>query len=111
MDAIKLATPEQVEEIKKVSDLTPSSVVVAFGNDLAVIRQVTEVDPVFFNEFSDVKRRMLFIWGIENMLRFNGVPEYYFNIHANQPEWKEYVEKWGAISTSTTPEFRFKKTL
>lgn len=111
MDAIRIATPEQIEAVASKADLTPTSTVLAFGKELAVLRQVTEIDPVFFDEGSDIKRRMLFIWGMENMLRMVGVPEYYFNIHADEEAWKKSCETWGAKATSTAPEFRMKKAL
>ena len=113
MDSIKLATPEQVEKIRATSDLGPTSVVLAMGEDLAVVKQVTEIDPVYFAENSNTSRRLMFIWGIENWLRLTGTPAYYFNVHAdaeNAP-WRKVVETHGAHMLSTDHEFRYKKEL
>jgi hypothetical protein len=115
MDNVRLATAEEVEAIKERANLTPTSTVYALGSgeklDLAVIRQVVELDPVFFHENSSTERRKLFIWGLENGLRMMGIPEYYFNVHADQERWRAIVEKDGAELTSLAPEVRYKKRL
>lgn len=111
MDKIKLATPEQIERIKDTSDLSATSAVYAMGEDLAVVKTVSEIDPAYFAESSSTQRRLLFIWGLENMLRGIGVPAYYFNVHANEDAWRKVVETHGAVATSTEPEIRYKKEL
>lgn len=113
MDSIKLATPEQIEKIRATSDLGPTSLVYAMGEDLAVVKAVTEIDPVYFDANSNTSRRLLFIWGLENMLRGNGIPAYYFNTLADDANasWRKVVETHGAHQVSTAPEFRFKKEL
>src|SRR5579862_1382289 len=83
LNAIKLATQEQIERIKDTADFVPTSQVLAMGEDLAVVKQVVEVDPVYFNEQSSTQRRLLFVWGIENWLRLVGTPVYYFNTSAS----------------------------
>ncbi len=108
MDAVKLSTPEEVEEIAMSSDLSPGAVVVSFGPDRAVIRTVLEIDPVFCE---NPKRKAWLVSHLETWLRLNGVSSYYFNISANDSEWKETVERWGAKQVSTEPELRFKKEL
>jgi hypothetical protein len=112
MEPIRIATPEEIEAIKAHADLTANSTVLAFGKDLAVVRQVSEIDPLFFANDSNPKRRLLFMWGLENMLRMVGVPEYYFNLHADDPKYLATMqETFGAKPTSTAPEIRFKKSL
>ena len=111
MDAIKLATPEQVERIRAESNLSDSSRVLAMGEDLAVLQQVTEVDPVFFAEGTSNSRKLMFIWGIENFLRLIGTRQYAFNIHAKDEAWQRVVETHGARTISTEPELRFVKDL
>lgn len=108
MDTIRLATIEEIEAIIEGSDLTPGSTILSFGADRAVVRPVIEIDPVYCES---PKRKAWFISHIETWLRLNGVTAYYFNIKANEPEWKEAVEHWGAKQMSTAPELRFKKEL
>lgn len=116
VEPIRLATPEEIETIKSTSDLEPGCTVVAFpqgeGKEpmFAVMRQVYEVDPVYYNG-APIKRKALFIWALENMMRFSGVPTYYFNVPANDTEYIETVKHWGAEVTSREPEVRLKKRL
>lgn len=113
MDAIKLATPEQVARIKDEVDFTPSTAVLAMGEDLAVIKQVTELDPAFFEPTSSTSRRLMFIWGIENWLRLTGTSSYFFNVLADEESasWRKVVETHGAKPRSRAPEIRYGKEL
>jgi hypothetical protein len=111
MDAIKIATPEQVERIAAQSDLNPESVVLQFRDNLTVIKKVTEMDPVFYAPEETTQHKMLFAWGVENWLRLNGVPAYYFNVLASDETWQRNLEKYGAECISTAPELRYRKTL
>lgn len=113
MDAIKLATPEQIERIRATSDLGPTSAVLAMGDDVAVVKQVTELDPVYFAPDSTTSRRLMFIWGLETWLRLTGTNAYYFNILANEENevWRKVVETHGAKPRSHAPEIRYGKEL
>ena len=111
MDAIKLATAEQVERIRATSDLYPTSAVLAMGEDLAVIKAVTEVDPVYFAPDSSTSRRLMFIWGIENWLRLTGVQSYYFDVPVDNETWIHNVKTHGAEQLSTGPVYHYKKVL
>lgn len=111
MEPIRLATPEEIEAIASKSDLGPDCRVMAFGKDLAVIRNCYEIDPVHFAEGTPDSRKVAFLWGLENMMRMVGVPHYYFNISPSDERWKAIVEHWGASQISTEPELRFKKVL
>lgn len=111
MDIIRIATPEEIEKIANDSDLTMASSVLTFGKDHAVLKQVTEVDPMFWDEGTSHQKKALFVWGIENILRFQGVREYYFNVHCTDEDYQKIVEKWGAQRVSTAPEYRYKKNL
>lgn len=117
MEALRLATPEEVAKISEGLDLTQSSTVVAFPKkdgdpDLAVLRQVTELDPVIFSEGTDDRRKAMFIWAIESGLKILGiVPEIYFNVDANDTKWQHVIETFGGVQTSKHPELRYKKSL
>jgi hypothetical protein len=116
MEPIRLAKPEEVENLKGKSDLGPGCIVVAMDGrdgktDYAVIRTVTEIDPVFFDASAPDSRKALFIWGLENMLRFQGVPFYYFNVDTADEKWQKVIKNWGGEQTSPTAEYRFKKNL
>ena len=116
MEAIRLATEQEINKIKDTADITLSSRIIAMDNpkgeaDIAVIRQCVEVDPVYFSDASATNRRAMFLWGIENILRFQGSPEYYFNISPDDESWKKIVEHWGAREIFNTPQQRYKKVL
>lgn len=111
MDPIVLATPEQVERIKKEADLNASAIVYAMGEDLIVFKHQLLLDPVFFEEDSSPSRRLMLIWGMENILRSTGADAYYFNIRAEDEKWKHVSETHGAEQISQGPEYRMKKLL
>lgn len=116
MEPVRLATEAEIKAIVKESDLTPASSVVAWGPegnaDLAVLRQVSEIDPIYFREGCEDRRKLMFIWAIENAFRILGTPDsYYFNVHVEDEKWNKVLENFGAIRTSTAPEYRYKKSL
>jgi hypothetical protein len=45
------------------------------------------------------------------MLRFQGVPFYYFNVDTADEKWQKVIKNWGGEQTSPTAEYRFKKNL
>jgi len=106
-----MATPEEVESIRKGADLTPLARVIAFEKNLAVIRPVVEVDPLVVDPDSPKHKRALFLWGIEQVLRFQGNDSYYFNVNTANAEFIEDVKKMGCEQVSPAPEYRFKKVL
>lgn len=108
---IRPATPEEVAAICKNADLTPLARVVAFEKNLAVIKPTIEVDPLIVDPESLPHKRALMLWGIEQILRFQGHTEYYFNISTDNTKFIEDVIKMGCENTSPTPEYRFKKVL
>lgn len=116
MDNIRLANAQEVESIRLRSDLGPTSTVVAFErkegpSDLAVIKQVTELDPVFFAPETDNKRKMAFVWALETAMRVMGLPAYYFNVAVSDEAWNSVVKTWGAERTSPSEEYRYVKML
>lgn len=114
---IRTATPEEIEEIKSKSDLTPTSTVWAWPNergsaDLGVIRSCTELDPVFFSPESGSQRKALFFWAASNIIKAMGSHEIYFNIDADAPEeYKNVLNKLGAEPTTSKPQIRYKLSL
>jgi hypothetical protein len=108
---IRPATEQEIEAIKDKADLTPLARVLAFENNLAVIKPTIEVDPVNFDPEAPRHKRALFLWGLEQVLRYQGNSEYYFNVSTENKEFIEDVIKMGCINTSPTPEFRFRKNL
>jgi hypothetical protein len=112
MDIVRKATPEEIALLADRSDLTPTSDVLTFGGkDFAVIRNCTEIDPMFFAEDSGNQRRLLFAMNLESILRFQGVQEIYFNVPVADTKYIKVLETWGASPTSLEPELRFKKVL
>lgn len=115
MNRIRMASREEVEEIRATSDLTPDSIVLALdtqaGTATAVIRPVVEVDPVNFPEGFPDKLKVIFMRDIETYLSAKSIPHYYFNIHDSDSQWQEVSQNWGAVKISTSPESRFKKVL
>lgn len=112
MDAIRLATSSEVEQIKQKAALNAQSTVIAFDRkggepDLAVLRQVTELDPVCYAEETDDRRKALFVWAVENAMRLMGLGAYYFNLAASDEKWQRVVESWGAERLSKEPEYRY----
>jgi hypothetical protein len=112
MNIVRIATPEEVEEIKATSDLQFAAQVFASGDMRAVYRLAPELDPVIYKDASMNEKRF-FITCLEAHMRLSGVPAYYFNVPATE-EFEKYraiVEHWGAIPTAATPEIRYKKAL
>jgi hypothetical protein len=117
MKRIRVATAEEVESIKGVSDLDPSCIILALetnsGTPLAVVRTAIEVDPVHFPPDFPDRLKMVFMRDVETVLAAKGVDHYYFNI-LNTPETETYRDTmvhWGATPVSEAPETRFKKVL
>lgn len=112
MDIIRKATIEEIEKFADRADITPQSDVLTFGGkDFAVIRNCTEIDPMFFSDTSNTQRKLIFGMNLESILRFQGVQEIYFNVPVADEKYIKVLETWGATPTSREPELRFKKVL
>lgn len=111
MKPLRLATNEEVEKIKADADVDVGCSVIALDDNFAVLRACHEIDPFIMAENVTDRQKAAFIWGIENCLRFTGVPFYYFNVPVSDEKYIEVVKSWGAQQTSREPEFRFKKLL
>lgn len=115
LQRIRLAKQEEIDKIKEFSDLN-GGVVFALdtpeGPALAVIRTAVEVDPVIYPEGMSSKMKLIFQRDIETVLSAQGAASYYYNIHTDNQEAIHVAEhSFGAVRTSTAPEFRFKKVL
>lgn len=113
MDKIRLATVEEIATIKDKSDLDFANAVYAIGEpaDLAVLKTVPELDPVHFLDATNTRKRVQFLWGLENIFRVAGMRAYYFNVDAKDLEWQKVIKNWGAEQISPTEELRFKRIL
>lgn len=113
MEKIRLATKEEIDGIKDKSDLDFANAVYAMGEpaDLAVLKTVPELDPVHFVDSSNTRKRVQFLWGLENIFRVAGLRAYYFNVDAKDKAWQEVITNWGAELISPTEELRFKRIL
>jgi hypothetical protein len=112
---IRAATPEEIEKIRRGSDLGQGAVLAmdhAEGKtSLAVVRTVVEVDPVYYADDLSAKHKALFIWGLEERLMGANVGHYYFNVSASDEGYAKIVREWGAIQQSAGPELRFGRSL
>ena len=115
MDKIRLATPEEINGIKDTADLDFAQAVYAMGEpgeaDLAVLKTVPELDPAVFRDQTDTRRKVQFLWGLENILRVAGLKAYYFNADAKDQKWRKVIDSWGAEQLSPVEEIRYKRVL
>lgn len=114
INRIRLATPEEIQTVAKDGDCEGCSVLALTtpdGTPLAVVRTAVEVDPMYFPEGLSDRMKAMFIRDIETVLAAQGVRKYYFNVHTSNEKMINYSEHYGAIKTSTEPEFRFSKVL
>lgn len=113
---IRVATPEEVEGIRKGSDLNANSSVLAWDHengekDLAVLRPVWELDPVYYAKGSSAGQKTRFIWGLEERLLGANIQHYYFNVPVEDEQYIKIVKEWGAVQQSRGPELRFGRSL
>src|SRR5271169_682748 len=103
MDKVRLATQEEIEEIKPTSDLQFAQAVYAMGNARAVLRMAPELDPVMYADLQNNGKRF-FISALETHLRLSGLAAYYFNVSASEDfaQFREVVENWGAVKTGAS---------
>jgi hypothetical protein len=107
-EKIRLATPEEIEEVKDQSNLTPMCRVLRLGEMTAVWRIANEIDPLIPNGATR-QRQFKFMWGIENILKGAGVSEYFYNVPADDPTYHRAIEEhFGAERLSKQPDFRYR---
>ena len=115
MNRVRLATQEEVEKIKPVSDLDEHCVVFSLdahnGTGVAVRRICQEIDPMVCPDEWNTKLRAMFVRDLETVMAAQGVKCYYFNVAAADEQWQSVVKNWGAEQVSIAPVLRFKRTL
>jgi hypothetical protein len=110
LEKIRMATPEEISEVAKESNLTKLSQVLVMGEMKAVWKVVNELDPVFLNGASP-QRFYKFIWGIENIMRGAGVDAYHFTVPVADENYLRIVEEFGGERTNKEPSHRYKVNL
>jgi hypothetical protein len=113
---IRPATEEEIKSVQDRADLARPFSVLASENksgetDLLVVRQVFEVDPVFYAPATNDIQKARLMWGIEERLIGAGVDRYYFNVLEKDERWQKIAQEWGAKKQSLGPEIRFYKNL
>ena len=110
---VRLATKEEVEQLRATSNYTRDSIVFAFDQgaepDFAVLRRVYELDPVRFSKHTNDVQKARFVHSLEERMMGMGIEQYFFNVDAADIRWQRVIETWGAEATSPTPEIRFQK--
>jgi hypothetical protein len=113
---IRLATQEEVESIRDTSNFPPEFAVFAMDQnpghpDLAVVKHVVELDPVYFGQDTNDVQKAKFIWGLEERLIGAGVKQYHFSVRDSDERWKKVIASWGGKLLNEFPEARFLKEL
>jgi hypothetical protein len=113
---IRLATKDEVEAIRSTSNFPPEFAVFAMDQnesdpDIAVIKHVVELDPVYFGKRTNDVQKAKFIWALEERMAGGGVMQYEFNVKDSDERWKAVIRNWGAKEISPTAERRFMKEL
>jgi hypothetical protein len=114
---IRVATEAEIERAKNGSDMGGEPFAVyAFDNkageaDLAVVKNVIEVDPVFYAPSTNDVQKVRFQWGIEERLMGAGVFRYACNVRAVDERWRRILREWGFQEQSSEPEIRMVRNL
>jgi hypothetical protein len=117
LEPVRLATEKEIEMLKGTGmDTTFTHTVLAFGEGdsalYSLIKNVTEIYTYPMDVMSS-KRNLMFMWAMENIMRINGVPAYYFQTSSKEEKelWRKNIESFGAEKTNPEPEFRYRKAL
>lgn len=114
---IRPATPEEVEKIKKGSDLGGEPFAVyALDNDkgdadIAVVKSVVELDPIWFAATSNGVTRARFVQLLEERLMGAGVKRFGCRVKAADEHWLKILEEWGFKRQSSEPEVQLMRNL
>ena len=107
MEIIRLATSEEVEKLKEVTDLATAQSVVVQGKGCAVLRTRLEADPIVFQPDANPSERAVFMFALFNGLAMSGAPEVYFSFPETLPAGLERL----GLAPVNPKDLRFKKVL
>jgi hypothetical protein len=79
--------------------------------DLAVVKEVVELDPVYFGPKTTDAQKARFIWALEERMAGAGVQQYRFAVRYDDEVWKKVIQNWGGHLLNEYPESRFEKEL
>ena len=114
---IRPATDEEVNKIRATSDFGGEPFAVyAMENqqgefDLAVVKNVIEVDPIYYAPNTNDFQKARFQWGLEERLMGAGIHRYAVSPHASDTRWIRIIKEWGFKQQSTEPEIRLYRNL
>jgi|SRR5579859_528615 len=120
IEPIRRATEEEIAEVMASKESLPinqTCSVVAMSHKasktLAVLRATTEIDPLLLGEGTPNNRKLMFMWGLENVLRAQGLQEYFLNIPVGDEaaEIRGVIEALGAEKIRLEPQYRYRKVL
>lgn len=116
LEHIRLAKAEEIEAIRKTSDFTPVCQVLAMDQnagapDLAVVKNLVELDPVYFGPKTSNRQKANFVFALEERMAGAGIEVYYSNVRADDVEWQRVLKTWGCECISPSPEMRFRRSL
>src|SRR6266581_2146581 len=109
MKHIRVATKEEIEQLREKSDYTRECVVYAMDQnpgepDFVVVKHVFETDPIYFGKRTNDVQKTKFIYALEERLAGGGVDQYYFNVADADQKWQTVIRTWGAQEVSPVPE-------
>jgi hypothetical protein len=108
MEYLRPATQEEVAKIAPTSDLGFTEHYVwtlpdaKHGDSYFVFKHVWEMDPVHFAPGVPKNARSMILWMLENSLRMQGIPSFYFNIENKNKEFMDSMVHHGAERVSPT---------
>ena len=114
---VRLATEVEVARIKEGSDIggEPFAVFALDNNqgeaDIAVVKGVVELDPVFFAKTSNSVTRGKFVQLVEERLMGMGIKRFGCRISAADTHWRKILEEWGYKAQSSEPEIQMIRNL
>lgn len=117
MKHVRVATAAEIEHIKKGSDLggEPFAVYALDNNcgdaDIAVVKNVIELDPIHFAKSSNSFTRARFVQLLEERLMGAGITRYGCRVSAADTHWRRILAEWGFREQSSEPEIQLQRNL
>lgn len=114
---VRQATREEIERIRKGSDIggEPFTVFALDNNqgeaDIAVVKQVYELDPIWFAKTSNSVTRARFVQLLEERLMGAGIQRYGCRVAATDESWRKVLQEWGFKEQSSEPEIQMMRNL